>query len=126
MSVNLPWIPESTHIHAGRSEFPTTRAVSSRVVDDGIVAAGTVTRRYTCCTSTGCRCNADPPALHGPHLAVARESIRQDHDKTGTAREAQLYQEWIGNDRGIRALLAQIRTVDAKAAELILKEDVNG
>lgn len=43
-----------------------------------------------------------------------------------TAREAQLYQEWIGNDRGIRALLAQIRTVDAKAAELILKEDVNG
>jgi len=42
-----------------------------------------------------------------------------------TAREAQLYQEWIGNDRGIRALLAQIRTVDAKAAELILKEDVN-
>jgi hypothetical protein len=48
--------------------------------------------------------------------------------KTVTRRlsthEAQLYQEWIGNDRRIRSLLAQIRTVDAKAADLILKENV--
>jgi hypothetical protein len=43
-----------------------------------------------------------------------------------TAREAQLYQEWIANDRRIRALLAQIRKVDAKASELILKENVGG
>ena len=43
-----------------------------------------------------------------------------------TEREAQLYQEWIGNDRRIRALLDQIRTVDAKAAELLLQEAVSG
>ncbi len=40
-------------------------------------------------------------------------------------REAELYQEWIGNDRRIRDLLAQIRTADAKAAELIMKEDAS-
>jgi hypothetical protein len=43
-----------------------------------------------------------------------------------TAKEAQLYQEWIGNDRRIRTLLAQIRKVDAKATELLLKEAVSG
>jgi hypothetical protein len=43
-----------------------------------------------------------------------------------TAKEAQLYQEWIGNDRRIRALLDQMRSVDAKAAELLLKEAVSG
>jgi len=42
-----------------------------------------------------------------------------------TAREAELYREWISNDRRVRALLAQMRNVAAKAAELLLKEDVN-
>ena len=43
-----------------------------------------------------------------------------------SAHEAQFYQQWIGNDRRIRSLLAQIRIVDAKAAELILRENVSG
>ena len=43
-----------------------------------------------------------------------------------TEPEAQLYQEWISNDRRIRSLLDQIRKVDAKAAELLLKEAVSG
>jgi len=43
-----------------------------------------------------------------------------------TTKEAQLYQEWISNDRRIRALLDQIRKVDAKAAELLLKEAFSG
>lgn len=38
-----------------------------------------------------------------------------------TAREAELYREWIGNDRRIRALLDQMRTVAAKAAELLIE-----
>jgi hypothetical protein len=43
-----------------------------------------------------------------------------------TAKEAQLYQEWIGNDRRIKTLLDQIRKVDTKAAELLLKDAVSG
>jgi len=42
-----------------------------------------------------------------------------------TAREAALYQEWIGNDRRVRALLAKMRTVAAKATRILLKEDVS-
>ena len=43
-----------------------------------------------------------------------------------TDPEAQLYQEWIGNESHIRALLARPdATVDAKATE-VLKEAVNG
>jgi hypothetical protein len=38
-----------------------------------------------------------------------------------TAREADLYREWIGNDRRIRALLDQMRTVAAEAAELLIE-----
>src|SRR5665647_2942548 len=93
------------------------RELTAQIAEVGIVAAGSVTRRFTRCTSTGCRCNADPPTPHGPYWQWTAKV---------NAKEAQLYQEWIGNDRRIRALLAQIRKVDAKAAGLLLKESVKG
>ena len=40
-------------------------------------------------------------------------------------REAELYNQWITNDRQARALLAQMREVAAKATGLILQEDTN-
>ena len=46
--------------------------------------------------------------------------------KTVTRRlnetEADLYQEWIANDRQLRALIQQMREVAAKATELKLKQ----
>jgi hypothetical protein len=39
--------------------------------------------------------------------------------------EAQLYNEWIANDRRVRAVLAQVRAVAAKATELIMSEAAN-
>jgi hypothetical protein len=100
------------------------RELVAQISDVGIIAAGSVTRRYTRCTSVGCRCRADPPTLHGPYWQWTAKVNGKTVTRRLNAREAQLYQEWIGNDRRIRSLLAQIRTVDAKAAELILKESV--
>ena len=100
--------------------------LAAQIAEIGIVAAGSVTRRFTRCTSVGCRCNADPPILHGPYWQWTAKVNGKTVTKRLTEREAQLYQEWIGNDRRIRALLDQIRKVDAKAAELLLKEAVSG
>jgi hypothetical protein len=100
--------------------------LAAQIAGIGIVVAGSVTRRFTRCTSTGCRCNADPPAPHGPYWQWTAKVNGKTVTKRLTEPEAQLYQEWIGNDRRIRALLDQIRKVDAKAAELLLKEAVSG
>lgn len=100
------------------------RELATQISEVGIIAAGSVTRRYTRCTSVGCRCNADPPTPHGPYWQWTAKVNGKTVTRRLSALEAQLYQEWIGNDRRIRTLLAQIRTVDAKAAELILKESV--
>jgi hypothetical protein len=102
------------------------RELAAQIAEIGIVAAGSVTRRFTRCTSVGCRCNADPPTPHGPYWQWTAKVNGKTVTKRLTAREAQLYQQWIGNDRRIRALLDQIRTVDAKAAELLLQEAVSG
>ncbi len=100
------------------------RELAAQISEVGIIAAGSVTRRYTRCTSVGCRCNADPPTPHGPYWQWTAKVNGKTVTRRLSAHEAPLYQEWIGNDRRIRSLLAQIRTVDAKAAELILKESV--
>jgi hypothetical protein len=102
------------------------RELTAQIGDVGIVAAGSVTRRYTRCTSAGCRCNADPPTPHGPYWQWTAKVNGKTVTKRLTDREAQLYKEWIGNDRRIKALLNQIRKVDAKAAELLLREAVSG
>lgn len=102
------------------------RELAAQIAEIGIVAVGSVTRRFTHCTSVGCRCNADPPTPHGPYWQWTAKVNGKTVTKRLTEREAQLYQEWIGNDRRIRALLDQIRTVDAKAAELLLQEAVSG
>ena len=102
------------------------RELTAQIGDVGIVAAGSVTRRYTRCTSAGCRCNADPPTPHGPYWQWTAKVNGKTVTKRLTDREAQLYEEWIGNDRRIKTLLNQIRKVDAKAAELLLREAVSG
>ena len=102
------------------------RELAAQIAEIGIVAAGSVTRRYTRCTSPGCRCNAAPPVRHGPYWQWTATVNGKTVTKRLTESEARLYQEWIGNDRRIRALLDQIRKVDAKAAELMLREAVSG
>ncbi len=102
------------------------RELAAKIAEIGIVAAGSVTRRYTRCTSAGCRCNADPPKPHGPYWQWTAKVNGNTVTKRLTDPEAQLYQEWIGNDRRIRALINQIRKVDAKAAELLLKKALSG
>jgi hypothetical protein len=102
------------------------KKLAAQIADVGLIAAGSVTRRYTRCTSPGCRCNAEPPAPHGPYWQWTAKVGGKTVTRRLTSREAALYQEWIRNDRRVRALVDQMRAVAAKAADIILKEEVDG
>ena len=96
--------------------------LASQLADIGFIAAGSITHRYTRCASPGCRCNAEPPQPHGPYY----QWTAKINDKTITRRltpdQAHLYQEWITNDRQLRAIITKMRQVAAKATGLILKD----
>jgi len=96
--------------------------LAAQIAEVGLIAAGSVTRRFTRCTSPGCRCNADPPAPHGPYWQWTAKVDGKTVTRRLTPREAELYQEWIRNDRRVRALLDQMRAVAAKVEEIILQE----
>jgi len=101
------------------------RELAAELATIGLIHSGSVTRRYTHCGTPGCRCHAEPPQPHGPYY----QWTAKVNGKTVTRRlsegEAELYQEWIANDRRMRRLIQQMRQVAAKAAELRLRQAAN-
>jgi hypothetical protein len=99
------------------------RELTGQLADIGLIASGSIVRRYTRCGTTGCRCHADPPQRHGPYYQWTAKVNGKTVTRRLTEREATLYKEWIANDRQLRRLVGQMREVAAKAADLTLKQD---
>jgi hypothetical protein len=95
------------------------QALAAQLADIGLISAGSLTHRYTHCTSPSCRCNAEPPQPHGPYWQWTTKINGKTVTHRLTDEQAHLYQEWINNDRKLRSLITQMRTVASEATELI-------
>ena len=98
------------------------RELAGQFADIGYIAAGSVAARYSRCGKPNCACHADPAKLHGPYWHWTAKVDGKTVNRRLSQREADLYNEWIANDRHARALLTQMRTLAAKATSLILQE----
>jgi hypothetical protein len=96
------------------------RKLAGQLAEIGLISSGSLTRRYTRCTSPGCKCHADPPQPHGPYWQLTRKIDGKTTTRRLTSTEAELYRDWINNDRRMRRIIDQMRIVAAKAAELRL------
>jgi hypothetical protein len=101
------------------------RALARQLADIGYITAGSVAPRYNRCGKTNCACHTDPPRLHGPYWHWTAKVDGKTVNRRLSPREAELYTEWITNDRQARALLTRMRELAAKATELIIEEDNN-
>lgn len=99
------------------------RDLARQLSEVGYIASGSIARRATRCGRTDCACAADPPRLHGPYWHFTAKVDGKTVNKRLSEHEAQLYGDWIGNDRTVRSLLAQMRTVAGEAQALILAEE---
>jgi len=98
------------------------RELAAQLADIGFISSGSLTRRYTRCTSPGCRCRADPPQPHGPYWQLTRKVDGKTTTRRLTPSQAELYRDWINNDRRMRQVINQMRNLAAKAAELRLAQ----
>lgn len=99
------------------------RELTRRLADIGYIASGSLAPRFTRCGRTSCMCAAEPPKLHGPYWHWTTKVDGRTVNRRLNERQAALYNEWIDNDRRAKALLAQMREIAAKAAEVILEEE---
>ena len=84
-----------------------------------LVLRGSVTKRWMPCGKKGCRCQADPPELHGPYYQWTTKTA----GKTKTVRlspdDVFAYDRWIAAGRRMDELIAAWKDLSANAAELI-------
>jgi hypothetical protein len=98
------------------------RELAAELASIGLIHSGSLTRRYTRCATPGCKCHADPPQPHGPYYQWTAKVNGKTITRRLNETEAELYQEWIDNDRQLRRLIQQMRQIAAKATELKLKQ----
>ena len=101
------------------------RELAAQLADLGYISAGSITHRHTRCANPHCRCRADPPQPHGPYWQWTAKVDGKTVTRRLSDTEAALYQEWIANDRRLRALLTQMRKIAAQATQLIMDEAKN-
>lgn len=102
------------------------RDLLAQLSELGFITAGSLASRYNRCGKPGCHCHSDPPRPHGPYWQWTAKVNGKTVNRRLTSRQAALYQQWIANDRRLRAIINDLRAVAAQATELIMKaaEDI--
>lgn len=98
----------------------------SQVGEIGYIASGSLAPRFNRCGKANCRCHADPPQLHGPYWHWTAKVNGKTVNRRLSDAEATIYQEWIANDRRLRGLVEELRTVAQEALELMLAQARDG
>jgi len=91
--------------------------IVAELAELGFCLPGTLTERHTRCSSPGCRCRADPPALHGPYYSWTRKIAGKTVTRTLSAEQATRYEPWFEDARRLRALTAELEALSLKIAE---------
>ena len=86
----------------------------------GLIAQGSLTRRFTHCNKPGCRCGEMPPRLHGPYWQWTAKVAGRTVTRRLSNAEAARYKEWIANDRQLRRTVKRMRELAEQAREIIL------
>ena len=94
--------------------------INAEIDSLGYAVPGTISQRYTKCTTRGCRCRAEPPERHGPYWQYTRNLAGKTVTRRITADQASRYREWIANRRQLEELTSRMDDISRQAIDLIL------
>ena len=113
--------PNSADLAERRARY---EALASELASVGVIASGSLAFRSHRCGKANCACTADPPRLHGrPNWHLTTKVAGKTVNRRLSESEASAYHEWIANDRRLRALIKELRTVAREVIELTLTEE---
>lgn len=97
------------------------RRAQARIAADlgqiGFALPGSLVSRSTACGKTGCRCQSDPPVLHGPYLTWTRTVAGKTVTRKISPDQQARYQTWFDNARKLRQLVTELETLSLEAFE---------
>ena len=106
-----------------QSHLEKLQQLTTQLSKIGFILPGTVYSRYMPFGKAGCRCQANPPQLHGPYWEWSRSLAGRTISRRLSQPQVRLYQEWIANRRRLSAIIAEIEDLSTQAAETSLHED---
>lgn len=89
--------------------------IAARLAQTGFALPGTITHRMMRCGKTGCRCQDDPPQLHGPYIQWTRTVDGKTVTKLLSQDQLARYQPWFDNARELRQLLNRLEALSIEA-----------
>ena len=89
----------------------TYEELKRQIADLPPIRRGSLVRRFMPCGKPGCRCQADPPTLHGPYYQWTRKVRGKTETTRVDAQQAKLLEEWIDNGRRLDRLVEQMEKV---------------
>ncbi len=96
--------------------------LAAALAHTGYIRSGSLVQRFMPCGKPGCRCQGDPPQLHGPYWQWSRRVRGKTVTRRLAAPQARLYQEWIANRRRLTRTIAAMEQISEKAGELLLRQ----
>lgn len=92
-------------------------AIARRLAEAGFALPGTLLERRTSCGKPTCRCQADPPQLHGPYHQWTRKIDGKTATRRLTDEQADRYRPWFDNARRLRELLTELEALSLRIFE---------
>ncbi len=93
------------------------RQILREIAEIGYALPGSIVRRTTSCGKPGCRCQDDPPVLHGPYLSWIRKTRGKPVTRKLTPEQEQRYRPWFDNARRLQELVTELHELSVQAAE---------
>ena len=92
--------------------------IAAELAQIGFALPGSLVSRTTRCGKPGCRCQADPPMLHGPYLTWTRTVDGKTVTRKITEDQRVRYQAWFDNARRLRRLVTELEALSLEASDL--------
>jgi len=89
----------------------------------GFLWPGSLTKRYLKCGNPRCACRKDPSMRHGPYYYWSTKRAGKTVSRKMSPQEAEVLGKWVGNRRGVKAILDDMMAVSEKALPLLLKKE---
>lgn len=99
----------------GARQRRTQQRLARELAQIGFALPGSLVWRSTKCGKTGCRCQGDPPELHGPYLSWTRAVAGKTVTRNITTDQQQRYQQWFDNARRLHELVTELQALSLKA-----------
>jgi hypothetical protein len=91
--------------------------IAAELASLGLALPGTLIERHVHCGRPGCRCHADPPALHGPYWQWTRKVAGKTVTRLVSDEQLDDYRQWLDNHRRLRALVAELEALTLAIAD---------